>query len=61
MEQVATNRKLELAEVKKIANGLSCVGDDALKLGLIDEIGDLQTATKYIEDQIGAKADICWY
>ena len=61
VEQVATNRKLELSAVQKIANGMAYLGDEALKLGLIDEIGDLQTATKFIESEIGEPADICWY
>ncbi|MFH1170293.1 MAG: S49 family peptidase [Candidatus Vogelbacteria bacterium] len=61
VEQVATSRKLELVAVQKIANGQTYLGDEALKLGLIDEIGDMQTATKFIEDQIGEPADICWY
>ncbi len=60
VKQVATNRNLDLEEVKKLANGLSYIGEDALKLGLIDEIGDMSTATKYLESQIGEEAEICW-
>ncbi|MEX0910330.1 MAG: S49 family peptidase [Candidatus Paceibacterota bacterium] len=61
VEEVATNRNLKIADVAKLANGLTFIGIDALKYGLIDEIGDIITATKYIEEQIGEKAEICWY
>lgn len=61
VQDVATNRKMEVADVRKLANGLSYTGEDALKFGLIDEIGDIYVATKYIEDQIGEKAEVCWY
>lgn len=61
VEEVAENRNLDLEHLAKIANGLTFVGEDALLYGLIDEIGDIASATKYIEDQIGEKAEICWY
>ncbi len=61
VQDVATNRKLEISDVEKLANGLTFVGEDALKYGLIDEIGDFISATKYIEEQIGEKPEICWY
>lgn len=61
VEEVAQNRNLKIADVNEIANGLTFVGTDALKYGLIDEIGDIVSATKYIENQIGEKAEICWY
>ena len=61
VSEVAQNRNLKVEDVAKLANGLSYEGMDALKYGLIDGIGDMTTATKYIEDQIGEKADICWY
>jgi len=61
VEDVAQNRNLDVAKVRELANGLTYVGTDALGYGLIDEIGDYTSALKYIEDQIGEKADICWY
>jgi len=61
VEEVAQNRNLKVADVNKIANGLTFVGLNALNYGLIDEIGDIVSATKHIENQIGEKADICWY
>jgi len=61
VEAVAINRNLEKSEVEKLANGLTYVGTDALGYGLIDEIGDISTATKYLEEQIGEKVELCWY
>lgn len=61
VQAVATNRNLEKSEVEKLANGLTYIGTDALSYGLIDEIGDLASATKYLEEQIGEKIELCWY
>src|SRR3989344_2361677 len=61
VEDVATNRGLELKAVESLANGLTYIGEDALRSGLIDEIGNITTATKYLEDQIGEEVEICWY
>jgi len=61
VQDVATNRNLEISEVEKLANGLTYVGTDALDYGLIDEIGDMTSATKYLEEQIGEKVETCWY
>lgn len=61
VDDVATNRSLERDAVARLANGLTFIGTDALERGLIDEIGGLTTATKYIEEQIGEKAELCWY
>src|SRR3989344_6391890 len=61
VQDVATNRNLEISEVEKLANGLTYVGTDALDYGLIDEIGDMTSATKYLEENIGEKVETCWY
>jgi len=61
VQDVATNRNLEISEVEKLANGLTYVGTDALSYGLIDEIGDMTSATKYLEEKIGEKVETCWY
>jgi len=58
---VAENRKLDIKKVEAFSNGLTYMGEDALKMGLIDEIGDINSATKYIEEQIGEKAEVCWF
>lgn len=61
VEAVATNRNLEKSKIEKLANGLTYIGTDALSYGLIDEIGDMTSATKYLEEQIGEKVELCWY
>lgn len=61
VDDVAVNRNLERDEVAKLANGLTYLGADALQYGLIDEIGDLITATDYISQQIGEEVELCWY
>ncbi len=61
VREVAENRNLEILDVQKIANGLTFVGRDALELGLVDEIGDMRSGIKYIENLIGEEVDVCWY
>lgn len=59
---VAENRNLEVSSVKEIANGWSYTGDKALNLGLVDEIGNLDSIKEYIEKNIldNQEVDICW-
>lgn len=47
--EVASNRKLPNANVRKLANGRAYLGTDALNLGLIDELGGKDEALRYIE------------
>jgi protease-4 len=54
---VAANRKMPRAEVEKLANGFVYLGIEAQQLGLIDEIGDMDTALAYVEKKIGEKAE----
>lgn len=61
VREVAENRNLEILDVQKIANGLTFVGVDAIELGLIDEIGDIRSGIKYIENLIGEEVNVCWY
>lgn len=57
---VSTYRDIALADVQKIADGSSVLGEQAMKLGLIDEIGGLREAEKYLEEKIGEKPEVCW-
>lgn len=57
---VASNRNIPLADVQKIADGSSVLGEQAKALKLIDEIGDLRDAEKYLEEKIGQKPEVCW-
>lgn len=61
VDNVAVNRNIEREKVAQLANGLTYLGSDALEYGLIDEIGDLVSATDYISQQIGEEVELCWY
>ena len=50
VEKVAAARKKSYEDIDKIAEGRVWAGEDALELGLIDEIGDLNDAVKYATD-----------
>lgn len=62
VETVAENRKLDINKVKELANGWAYDGNDALKNGLIDEIGGLDEASSYLKNNIlnGEEIKICW-
>lgn len=60
IEAVATNRNIPVPDVKAIADGSSMLGDKALSLKLIDEIGSWTEAENYLEQQIGEKPVVCW-
>jgi len=58
---VASNRDIPLADIQKIADGSSVLGDRAKELRLIDDIGGIREAEKYLEGIIGEKPEVCWY
>ena len=60
IEYVSLNRGIPLDKVKEIATGRSYLGEDALKLGLIDQIGGLPEAGAWLEEQIGEKVALCY-
>jgi protease IV len=43
---IADSRKLERDEVRKFADGRIFLGEDALKLGLVDQLGGIELAAK---------------
>lgn len=53
IQEVAANRKLPEASVRKIATGEFYLGVEALELGLVDELGDKNTAEDYIKKTYG--------
>jgi len=61
VKAVAENRELDLAEVQKLADGSSVLGEKALEQGLIDRIGGYYDVVDYLEELIGEEADTCWY
>jgi protease-4 len=61
IEAVSQNRNMPLEKVRALADGSTMLGEEAMKQGLIDEIGDMDEAQAYITKTIGEKSDICWY
>lgn len=59
VQAVATNRKIPIKDVTKIADGSSYVGGHAKELKLIDEIGGLPEATAYLQTLFDEKATLC--
>lgn len=53
IQEVAANRKLPESSVRKIATGEFYLGVEALELGLVDELGDKNTAEEYIQNTYG--------
>jgi protease-4 len=62
LDRVAKGRKMDTAAVNKIARGRVWTGQDALQLGLVDELGGLDIAIKRVKDLAKIKdADIETY
>ncbi len=55
LQRVATGRKMEIEEVRKIAKGRIWTGKSALRVGLADEEGGLNEALDYAAKLSGAK------
>ena len=55
---VASNRKIDLAEVKKLADGRIYSGKQALELKLIDSLGGLSALQKEIQDSHLGQANL---
>jgi len=47
LKRVSEGRRLSLERVMQIARGRVWTGEDALSIGLVDEVGSLQDATNY--------------
>ncbi len=54
IRNVATNRNLDIEKVKKLADGSTMMGVAAKENGLIDEIGDANSAQSWLNDKIDA-------
>lgn len=57
IKAVADGRKMLLDDVKKIADGRIFTGEQALKAGLIDELGNLEDAVKAAAKLSGIKGE----
>jgi len=60
IQSVSENRNISIEEVKSIADGSSVLGEQAIELGLIDQIGDYYSAGDYISELIGEEVSDCW-
>lgn len=57
VEEVAANRNLPIEKIEKLADGSSMPGALALSNGLIDAMGNEQTAREWFAEKIGASND----
>jgi protease-4 len=55
--RVADGRRLDVARVREIARGRIWAGADALSVGLVDELGDLETGIQAARDLAGLGPD----
>jgi protease-4 len=59
-QDIATMRKLSLSNINEWAEGKIFTGRQALKLGLIDELGSAQTAIRVIKEKALIEGEIEW-
>ncbi len=52
IRNVANNRNLDIEKIRKLADGSSMMGEMAKENGLIDEIGDANSAQTWLNDKI---------
>jgi protease-4 len=55
---VATSRGLDVEEARKLADGSVYSGHRALDLGLVDTLGGMEAALRYLADQSGIEGEI---
>lgn len=61
VKRVSENRKLDIEKVKKLADGSTMLGQAAKENGLIDEIGDIDSAEEWIKNELKIEPKICVY
>lgn len=52
IKEIAKNRNMDVEEVRKLADGLFYLGEEAQKLGLVDVLGDKETAKDILKDTL---------
>lgn len=57
ISKVAKGRNMDIAEVKNVAGGRVWTGQDAERLGLVDQLGDFQDAIDLAVEMAGLEAD----
>ena len=55
VKEVSVNRDLSYRYVSNLSNGRVFLGEDALKLKLVDKIGNMEDAKNYIKNKTGVK------
>lgn len=60
VDSVAMYRNLSRVAVLESATGATFMAPEALKRGLIDEVGGIQEVRKYLSEEIGEPAVVCW-
>ena len=60
VDYVSKNRNLPIEKVRAMATGRTYTGEDALELGLIDEIGGMSEAGLWLKESIGARPSYCF-
>ncbi|MFZ1075567.1 MAG: signal peptide peptidase SppA [Minisyncoccia bacterium] len=57
VDEVAQNRSLSVGAVKQLANGVPYIASAASSTGLIDALGDSETARAWFEQKLGKGSD----
>jgi len=55
VKEVAANRNLELSYLQNVATGEFYLGEEALEMGLVDQLGGKDQAEAFIQEQYGLK------
>jgi len=62
IDEIAENRGISHEQVKNMATGEFFLGVEGKEMGLIDELGDLKTAEKYLKEELGLeRIDYLYY
>lgn len=59
LEYVAQNRNMDANAVEKLADGSTLVGEDAKAAGLVDEIGDIDSAKEWLGQELQIEPVVC--
>lgn len=57
LQEVAQNRFMKVSAVRAVANGVSFIASSATNTGLIDSLGDSETARAWFEQKLGKGSD----
>jgi signal peptide peptidase SppA len=58
VDLVSLHRRIPLDVVKSLADGRVWIGEDAFKLGLIDEVGTLDNTLAYLKSKTGGQVEM---